>query len=334
MTSQPEAADERVALAGRLRAAGHASLDYVGVGGILVALIVYLSISQDGFLTGFNFQNIVETNGVLLIVAVGLTFVMLTGGFDLSLGAMVALAGVVMSEFILQGWPLWAAIVATLAGGTLIGLATNGFLIARVGLSFLVVTLGMAAVLRAAALIKTDGQTVALYDYESRLFTALKEGDLLGISYQVIVAVTVWLAALLVLRYTGYGRMIYAVGGNPVAARLAGINVIAVRMSVYAIAAGLAALGGVMHTARLASAPPTAGDGLELTAAAAVLLGGTTFMGGRGTMLGTLLGVLFLGVVQNGITLAEVNPYWQGVITGGVLILALLVDRLRHRRAS
>ncbi len=317
----------------RLHAVGHAAMEYLGVGSVLLALVVYLSITQTGFLTRFNIQNIFETNAVLLIVAVGLTFVMLTGGFDLSIGGMLALSGVVFAQTLQHDWSLWAAIVVVVLGAGLLGLVTNGLLIGWLGLSFLVVTLGMAAILRAAALIRTNGETVALYDYENGVFTALKEGRVWGVSYQVVVAGAVFVLATLVLRYTGYGRMVYAVGGNRVAARLAGINVTGIRMSVYAIAALLAGLAGVLHTARLQSAPATAGDGVELMAAAAVLIGGTTFMGGRGTMLGTLLGVVFLGVVSNGVTLAEVSPYWTGVITGGVLILAVLVDWLRHRRA-
>jgi ribose transport system permease protein len=140
----------------------------------------------------------------------------------------------------------------------------------------------------------------------------------------------VFVLALLVLRYTGYGRMLYAVGGNAEAARLAGINVTFVRVSVFGISAGLAGLAAVMDTARLTTASPVAGSGYELLAGAAVLLGGTSFMGGRGSVFGTLLGVLFLGVLQNGLTLAGISPFWAAVASGVVLIAAVLVDRLRN----
>jgi ribose transport system permease protein len=144
----------------------------------------------------------------------------------------------------------------------------------------------------------------------------------------VIIAFVVLVVAMLVLRYTGYGRMVYAVGGNEEAARIAGIPVAAVRFSVYGIAAALAGLAGILEAARLTSAAPTAATGIELTAAAAVLLGGTKFTGGRGAMLGTLLGVLFLGVLANGITLAEIEAYWQSIVAGIVVIAALLLDRV------
>ena len=139
---------------------------------------------------------------------------------------------------------------------------------------------------------------------------------------------------IVVLRYTGFGRMIYATGGNPEAARFAGINVNLIRVSVYGICAGLAGLAAVMDAARLTSASPNAGLGIELTAGAAVLLGGTSFTGGRGSLLGTLLGVAFLGVLSNGLTLSGVSPFWSGIVSGTVLIAAIFVDRLRNGSAS
>ena len=146
----------------------------------------------------------------------------------------------------------------------------------------------------------------------------------------VYVAGVVFVLALLLLRYTGYGRMVYAVGGNAEAARLAGINVAFIRVSVYGISGVLAGLAAVLDTARLTTASPAAGTGYELMAGAAVLLGGTSFMGGRGSLLGTLLGVLFLGVLQNGLTLLGISPFWANVTSGAVLIAAVLVDRLRN----
>ena len=319
---------------GRLSTARAAALNYLGVGGVLLALCVYLTATEDRFLTRENITIVLDANAVLLVVATGLTFVMLTGGFDLSLGGTLALSEIVLFELISNDVDLLVATAIIVAGGTVLGLLANGFTIARLALSFLVVTLATGFVFRGVAFLRTDGETKSLFEYQDRAFAELGSGKAFWeISWQVVVSFSVALLAILVLRYTGYGRMVYAVGGNPEAARLAGINVTAVRMSVYAIAAGLAGLAGVMHAARLASAAPTAEMGIELTAAAAVLLGGTTFMGGRGTVLGTILGVLFLGVLSNGITLQEVSPYWQQIVVGIVLVLALLVDRLRYWRS-
>lgn len=311
------------------RRLGTAAANYIGVGGVLVLAILFLALTQDRFATYGNFLNILEANSILLIVAVGLTFVLLVGGFDLSVGGTLALSGIGLSYLLGAGLPPPLAIFLTVAGGVLLGLLTNGLLIARFGLSFFVVTIGTASLFRGTALVVTEGATLSLF--EESFLRQVGAGRIAGIPSPVIIALTVLLTAILVTRYTGYGRMLYAVGGNPEAARLAGINVTAVRWSVYAIASGLAALGGVLEAGRLASAAPTIGAGIELTAGAAVLLGGTTFIGGSGTMLGTFLGALFLGVLANGLTIAGVPAFWQGVVSGVVLILSVLVDRFRRQ---
>lgn len=322
----PSAAATRRLARGALRAA---SL-YLGVGGALVVLFVYLSATQENFATWTNVKIILETNAVLLVVSVGLTFVLLVGGLDLSMGGMLALSGVVFGELLVGGVPAAVAILIVVVGAAAVGAATNGFLIAKVGLSFLVVTLGTAGVFAAAALLRTNGQTETLF--EPGLFQTIGSGDVAGVSWLIVISLAILLLGILVLRYTGFGRMIYAVGGNPDAARLAGIDVAMVRLSVYAIAACLAGVAGFMEAARLSSANPNAGQLIVLEAAAAVLLGGASFMGGSGTLLGTFLGVFFLGVLSNGITRLEVSSYWNGVITGCVLIFALLLDRLRATR--
>jgi ribose transport system permease protein len=298
---------------------------------MLLLLVVFLTITQEQFATSQNFINILNTNAVLLVVSVGLTFVLLVGGFDLSLGGMLALAGVGLALLIEAGVPPLPAVLAVVAAGTLVGLVLNGWLIAGVGLSFLVVTLATSSLFASAALVITGGQSQSVFEQG---LLSLGTGTWAGVPYSVWIALAVLVVAVVVLRWTGYGRMVYAVGGNPEAARLAGIDVTLVRASAYGIAGGLAALAGVLTTAQLTAASPTAGAGVALTAGAAVLLGGTTFTGGRGTMLGTLLGVLFLGVLSNGITLTGVSAFWQGIVSGIVLILALLLDRVRTRREA
>jgi ribose transport system permease protein len=308
----------------------HAADTYAGVGGVLVLLCVYLSFTQDIFFTWNNWLTILEANAVVLVVAVGLTFVLLNGGIDLSLGGIMALSGVIMSELIVNGWSTWVAILAVIALGTLCGFL-NGILIGKVGLSFLVVTLGTGQAFRGIAQVRTGGQTQSLFEVE--LIRRINEGEVLGIPWLVWISLVVLGVGIVVLRYTGFGRMVYACGGNREAARLAGINVTAVSISVFVIAGFLAGMASVMDTSRLLGASPTAATGIELTAAAAVLLGGTSFMGGRGTLLGTLLGVLFLGVLSNGITLAGISPFWYGIVSGIVLIAAVLLDRIRNGKA-
>ncbi len=283
--------------------------------------------TQSQFATWGNFLNILETNAALLVVSVGMTFVMLAGGFDLSLGGLLALSGIVLAKLINEGVPTPLAVVIVVVFALVAGLLCNGFLIAFVGLSFFVVTIGTGLMFRAAGLIGTDGSTQGLY--ENSFLQSLGSGSVLRIPWIVLVAFAVLLLGGVVTRYSGFGRMIYAVGGNPEAARLAGINVPAVKMAAYGLAGALAGLAGVMTTGRLASASPDVGIGIELTAGAAVLIGGTSFLGGSGGMLGTLFGVLFLGVLSNSLTLAGISAFWQGLVSGAVLILAVLIDRLR-----
>lgn len=307
----------------------HALDTYAGVGGVLALLCVYLGITQDAFFTRANWINIFETNAVVLVVAVGLTFVLLNGGIDLSLGGLMALTAITMSELIGHGWATGLAIVAVIVMAGLLGLF-NGLLIGKVGLSFLVVTLGTGYAFRGVAQVRSGGQTQSLF--EVSLIKRIHDGDLLGLPWLVWVSLTVLGLGILVLRYTGYGRMVYACGGNREAARLAGINVVGVAVSVFALAGLLAGLASVMDASRLTAASPTAATGIELTAAAAVLLGGTSFTGGRGTLLGTLLGVLFLGVLSNGITLAGISSFWYGIVSGAILVAAVLLDRIRNGR--
>lgn len=316
-------------LASRSRSA---LMTYVGVGTVLVLFSLWLAATEPTFATYDNFINILNTNAVLLVAAIGLTIVLLVGGFDLSIGGVLALSGVMSAELISAGLPAGVAIVLVVVGGTALGAFFNGVAIARLKLSFFVVTLGTASLFGGAALLITNGESQDLYS--EPLLRSIGSGDLAGIPWSVVIAVTVLALALLVTRYTGYGRMIYAVGGNEEAARLSGINTTAIRISAYGICAGLAALAGVMEAGRLASAAPDAQAGIALTAAAAVLVGGTSFVGGSGGVFGTFLGALFLGVVSNGLIISGTSAYWQGVISGTVLIVAVLLDRLRRRRAS
>jgi len=309
-----------------------ALLSYLGVLTVLLALIAFFSINQSRFFTLANFWNVLDGSSVLLIVSVGLTFTMLCGGFDLSLSGVLALGGVVLWVLLSHGVPLFLAIILVILGGTLIGAVVTGYPIAYLDLPFFVVTLGVLVAARGLASVITSGEVEGLYEQET--LRKIGNGRIGDVTYPVIIALVVLLLAIVVTRYTGYGRMIYAVGGNPEAARLAGINVRLVRLSTYAISASLCAFAGVIETARLAAASPDADQGIEFSAAAAVLLGGTSFVGGIGSMLGTFLGVMFIGVLKNGLIISSISVYWQGVITGVVLFASVLIDRFRRRRST
>ena len=319
----------RLAATVRLR---EATLQYIGVLSVLLILIVVFSLLQPQFHTWTNALNILQTNAVLLIVSVGLTFVLLVGGFDLSIGGVLALSGVFVAELLGQGVGTISALVIVVVGGILIGIVFNGYPIARLGANFFMITLGVSFATRGIALVITGGESKGLY--ENRLLRNIGNGQIGQFGYLIFISLGILALATVVTRYSGFGRMIYAVGGNSEAARLAGINVVWIRISAYAISAGLAAFAGFLEAGRLAAAAPDTDTGIEFTAAAAVLLGGTSFVGGVGTMFGTFLGVLFLGVLQNGLIISSISIYYQNVITGAVLVLSVLIDRFRQSRAA
>lgn len=320
---------ERRRLTSVARRARGAILGYAGVLSVLVALLVVFSVRQPQFHTWTNALNILQTSAVLLIVSIGLTFVLLVGGFDLSIGGVLALSGVFVAELLRAGVGTVGSLLIVLLAGASIGIVCTGFPIARLGGNFFVITLGVSFAASGVAFVTTGGASQGLYDHQ--LLRSIGNGGIGNFGYLIFISLGVLGAAILVTRYTGYGRMLYAVGGNPEAARLAGINVVMIRVSAYAISASLAAFAGFLEAGRLAAAAPDTDTGIAFTAAAAVLLGGTSFVGGIGTMLGTFLGVVFLGVLQNGLIISSVSVYYQNVITGAVLVLSVLIDQLRRR---
>lgn len=305
-----------------------------GFGGALIALVamsIYLTVTQDFFLTKGNIFNVLAGNSSLLLVSLGLTFVVLTAGFDLSVGAMLAVSGYVSYEVIKAGWsPMLALLLGTLSGVALGG-GVNGLLIGKVKLNFFVVTLGTTSLFGGVLNVITNGQTHTITEPVDGLMYYVGNGEIWTIPFPVVLSAIALVLAGYVLRYTSYGRAVYAVGGNREAARLAGINVTAVLVSVYAIAGAFAAMAGIVEASRLSASSPTAGSTMALTAGAAVLLGGTSFFGGIGGVAGTVIGVLLIGVLQNGLGLIGVSAFWQGVVTGGVLVAAVLLDRLQDR---
>jgi ribose transport system permease protein len=305
-----------------------------GFGGALAALLVmvfYLSITEDFFLTKANILNVLSGNSALMITAIGLTFVVLSAGFDLSVGAIYASAGYVCYRALDAGLPAIFALAMGGLTGILLGGVVNGVLIGRIRLNFFVVTLGTTSLFTGALNVVTNGKTNSIPIEEGSLIYALGNGNLMTIPIPVVLSLTVLLVSGYLLRFTSFGRAVYAVGGNPEAARLAGINVSLVYVCVYGIGGFLAAVAGMVDASRLASASPTAGASLALTAGAAVLLGGTSFYGGLGGVLGTAIGVLLIAVLQNGLGLMGVSAFWQGVVTGTVLVVAVLLDKLQSR---
>jgi ribose transport system permease protein len=295
---------------------------------LLLALFVFFSLTQDRFFTSGNIDALLTSASILWVVSIGLTFVMITGGFDLSLGSMLALTGIALGSFFNDlGLPIGPAILLTLAVGLVLGGGVNGFLIGRIGLSFLVVTLGTLILFQGALNLWSDTKTEQVI---SPLLDSLAFDSLLGVPIPVWIMAGVFLVALYVQRSTYFGRDIYAVGGSPDAARLSGIKVSRTIITVYAIAGLLAALGGVIQVARIGAASPLVGEALIFDAAAAVLLGGTSFAGGVGGVGGTAVGVLFLATLQNGLSVSGVESFWQQIITGAILIVAVLLDKVQR----
>ncbi|MBY4013210.1 MULTISPECIES: ABC transporter permease [Nocardiaceae] len=325
---------DRAERPGMSTSAGAVLKNFRGFGGALAALlimVVYLSVTQEFFFTKANILNVLSGNSALMITAIGLTFVVLSAGFDLSVGAIYAAAGYVAYRALESGLPEVIALVLGGLTGILLGGAVNGVLIGRIRLNFFVVTLGTTSLFTGALNVVTNGKTNTIPIEEGSLLYALGNGTIMTIPVPVVLSLAVLVLSGYLLRFTSFGRAVYAVGGNPEAARLAGINVSWVYVCVYGLGGLFASVAGMVDASRLASASPTAGASLALTAGAAVLLGGTSFYGGLGGVFGTVVGVLLIAVLQNGLGLMGVSAFWQGVVTGTVLVVAVLLDKLQSR---
>ena len=292
---------------------------------VVYALIfVILSVLSPFFLTTQNLINLLMATSILAIVAVFTTMLMISGGLDLSVGSTVALSGVVIA--VLQ--PLigiWPAALGGLLCGTLVGLL-NGLLVTKVGINAVITTLGTLYVARGAAFVLSDGLTKPVFDEQ---FALLGSGKILGIPFPILVALVLFIIGFIVLNFTTYGRALYAVGGNAEASRLASLPVTRYRITAYLLSGFSAGLAGVILTARLYAAAPQAATGLEFSVIAAVVLGGTSLAGGKGTMLGTFFGVLILGTLNNGMTLLSLSSDYQQIVQGLVLLLAVAIDQFR-----
>lgn len=297
-------------------------LALVGLSAALWALTPY-------FLTVPNLLNIAEQTSINAIVAAGMTFVIVSGGIDLSVGSIVALSGVVLGGALQSGLPLSLALALALGAGAACGLV-NGALVSLGRLPPFIVTLGMMSIARGAALVFTEGRPVSGFDPG---FRAVATGDVLGVPAPIVVTVLVYLIAHAVLTRTTFGRYVYAIGGNEEATRLSGVSVRFHKTIVYGVSGLASAVAAVLLTARLNSAQPIAGMMYELDAIAATVIGGTSLMGGEGRLAGTLVGALIMGVLRNGLNLLGVSSFLQQIVIGLVIIAAVLIDTWlkRHR---
>jgi len=296
---------------------------------MLVVMFAFFALTQRNFLNYDNLMLLLINASILFVVAIGLTFVLLVGGFDLSIGALLGLSGFVLAYCVNSlHLPIVLAIAATIAFGALVAGVTNGLLIGRLKLSFMVVTLGTMTLF--AGLIKrvSGGTTVEIHS--SFLVNDFSFGKFIGLPIPVLCCALIFAIAAYVLRFTLFGRDVYAVGGNHNAARLSGISVSWTIIAVYAIAGAAAAFGGIVAASRTGSAGPTVGDAVMLQAAAAVLIGGTSLRGGSGTVLGTAIGVVFFGVLSNGLQMAGFGTEWQQIISGVIIVGAALADKVQR----
>ena len=296
----------------------------------LIGLCLLLWILTPHFLTVANALNVMEQTSINAIVAVGMTYVIISGGIDLSVGSIVALAGVVLAGALKAGWPMPAAIAAGLGVGAACGVI-NGLVIAFGRLPPFIMTLGMMSVARGAALLVTDGRPISGFD---ATFRSIATGRVLGVPAPIVLTLVIYAAAHFVLSRTRFGRYVYGIGGNEEATRLSGVNVRFHKTMVYVVSGAASAIAAVLLTARLNTAQPIAGIMYELDAIAAVVIGGTSLSGGEGNLGGTLIGALTMGVLRNGLNLLGVSSFLQQLVIGVVIIVAVLVDILvKERRA-
>lgn len=304
----------------------------------LVLLCIGISLMSDKFLTVDNAWNVMRQISVNICISVGMTLVVLTSGIDLSVGSVLAFCGAITagllksgielpSNNLYVGFTMLGAILVGLIAGALLGLF-NGWTITRFKVPPFVATLAMLTITRGLTLLWTKGFPISNLGDS---FAYIGTGWFLGIPLPVWISVLVIVSAVVITQKTALGRYIYAIGGNEHASKLSGININKVKLIVYSIAGALAAVGGIIVTSRLDSAQPNAGISYELDSIAAVVIGGTSLSGGRGTIMGTVLGAIIIGVLNNGLVLLNVSPFWQQVVKGGVILLAVIIDKANSK---
>jgi ribose transport system permease protein len=301
----------------------------------LFILCIVFGFLSDKFFTVANGLNVMRQISVNICIAVGMTLIIITAGIDLSVGSVLALCGAVTAGLLKNGislpsfnlfigFTILGAILAGVIVGALLGFF-NGVVITKFKVPPFVATLAMLTIARGLTMLYTNGFPISSFGSS---FTFIGGGWLFGLPVPVWIAALIVVAATIVTKKIKLGRYIFAIGGNENAAKLSGININRIKIIVYTLAGALAAIGGIIVTARLDSAQPNAGTSYELDAIAAVVIGGTSLSGGRGSIWGTVLGALIIGVLNNGLVLLDVSPFWQQVVKGGVILLAVIIDKM------
>lgn len=295
----------------------------------LAIMVVLLSVSTRSFMVSTNLISVLRQVCVNCFIAFGITCVLISGGIDLSVGSVVAAAGVIAVRMANTGIPVVFAVAVALLFGALIGLF-NGYVISHTTIPAFIVTLSTQIIIRGVSYLLTDGLPAQC---TNNAFNNLGTGAILGIPIPVIFVIVVLAILYFIMGKTSFGRHVYATGGNPEAAKYAGVNTKWVQMRVFMMSGILAALAGVILAARLYSGQPSVGEGFERDAIAASVLGGTSFNGGIGTLGGTVVGVLIIGVLNNGMNLLKINSYWQFVVKGIVILGAVYIDLMKKRKS-
>jgi len=300
---------------------------YLSLYGIYIAfavLIIVMAILSPVFLKPTNLLNILRQTSINGIIAIGMTLVILTGGIDLSVGSILALSAVIATSF---AHPGEHNIIVPLAAGLFVGLAcgfVNGIIIAWNKIAPFIVTLAMMTIARGLALVYTNGRPVIDL---SDTYNKIGSSYVIGVPFPVVIFILIILIGLFILKFTKFGRHIYATGGNEMAAKISGVNTKGVIIWVYSIAGLLSGLAGIVLSARVMSASPATGQGYELDAIAAVVIGGTKLTGGVGSIAGTIIGALIIGVMNNGLDLLNISSYWQLFAKGVIILLAVILDK-------
>lgn len=303
-----------------------------GIALVVVVMVVFLSLATDTFFTASNLAVVSRVIALNAIIAIGMTLVILIGGIDLSVGSVVALTSVMIGLTMVRvNMPIWLSILIGILTGMLIGFV-NGMLIVKTKVPPFIITLGMMGLARGAALVITKGTSISGFPPE---YLPIGQGFVFNyIPIPVVIAAVIAIIAHIILSRTAFGRRIYLLGSNEEATLLSGINVNRMKVVVFTICSSLAAVEAIVETSRMSTGQPASGSGYELTAIGAVIIGGASMAGGEGTILGTILGAILLGLITNGLILLGISAYWQQVFSGTIIILAVALDTWRRNRES
>ena len=294
----------------------------------LIILMAVITIINSNFLTANNLLNLLLQVTSNALIAFGMTFVILTGGIDLSVGSILALSSALTAGLLGSGMPVTLAILISLILGCILGMM-NGLLISYGKLAPFIVTLATMTIFRGATLVYTNGNPITKGLSDTFLFQFLGQGYIVGIPFPVIIMFIVFIVLYVLIHKTAFGKSVYAIGGNEKAAYISGVKLNKVKIIIYSISGIMASISGLIITSRLSSAQPTAGASYEMDAIAAVVLGGTSLSGGKGRILGNLIGALIIGVLNNGLNIIGVSAFWQQVVKGVVILIAVLIDRFK-----